>query len=125
MEGLTDLIRTQSFSREFTCLEVVIMFQCHVTREPRTRHECPHVRCTKNVSGPKKNVPDPRKNVPGPGKKHSTHTDLLEHINYDEKKEVCDVHKNNYSIPVASEQQTSTRGVDFILGLIVFRVNLH
>ena len=29
------------------------------------------------------------------------------------------------SIPAASGQQTSTRGVDFILGLVVFRVTLY
>ena len=50
------------------------------------RHEYPYVICTENVSGPEKNVPGPRKNVPGPGKKYSTHTDLLEHVNYGKKK---------------------------------------
>ena len=35
------------------------------------------------------------------------------------------VQKTNCSTPVASGQQTLTRGVDFILGLIVFRVTLH
>ena len=49
----------------------------------------PNVMCAENVSGPRKNVPGPRKNVPGPGKKHSTHTDLLEHVNAVKKKEVC------------------------------------
>ena len=34
------------------------------------------------------------------------------------------VQKTNCSTPVAIEQQTSTHGVDFILGLIVFRVTL-
>ena len=38
---------------------------------------------------------------------------------------VLGVQKNNCSTPAASGQQTSTRGVDFILGLIVFRVTLH
>ena len=33
--------------------------------------------------------------------------------------------KTNCSMPAASGQQTSARGVDFILGLIVFRVTLH
>ena len=32
------------------------------------------------------------------------------------------VQKTNWSTPAASGQQTSTRGVDFILGLIVFRM---
>ena len=38
---------------------------------------------------------------------------------------VLGVQKVNYSTPAAGGQQTLTRGVDFILGLIVFRVTLH
>ena len=38
---------------------------------------------------------------------------------------VLGVQKTNCSIPAASGQQTSTRDVDFILGLTVFRVTLH
>ena len=38
---------------------------------------------------------------------------------------VLGVQKVNYSTPAADGQQTLTRDVDFILGLIVFRVTLH
>ena len=51
-------------------------------------------------------------------------TSLKINVTFVKSNHMC-VQKTNCSTPAVIGQQTSTHGVDFLLGLIVFRVTLH